>query len=382
MTNSKGINGKIIFLNTVFPMETRHAADGQLANLVYNLNKNGIDSSVALLIRNPLFERGTYHTLRSRLAKTIVSIDRRIPDLYRRVILGYKKSDLIQVKSFPIWDVCDLSHSHPHFVVTWDWVSAYYLNKCNAPSFRKIQVLHYGPLEEYLKDYMPADLTPKVVEAYYSGMTKVAISKKQIGDFNGRKVYHWLQGINVDIFFRQKTSIGDPPRILIPLRNPKEKGAIYALQAAEIIFRHNRDVAINSFGDYKGNIPGFINHHGRVNFSTLLELYRGSDIFVIPSIEEGFSLPGLEAMASGCALVSTRNGGSEQYITDRHDGILVEPGDSLALANAVIELIENRRLLKKIIVNARETVREYSYEKATERFIEILRNIEENPSET
>ena len=63
MTNSKGINGKIIFLNTVFPMETRHAADGQLANLVYNLNKNGIDSSVALLIRNPLFERGTYHTL-------------------------------------------------------------------------------------------------------------------------------------------------------------------------------------------------------------------------------------------------------------------------------------------------------------------------------
>ena len=87
-------------------------------------------------------------------------------------------------------------------------------------------------------------------------------------------------------------------------------------------------------------------------------------------------------MASGCALVSTRNGGSDQYITDRHDGVLVEPGDSLALANAVIELIENRELLNKIIVNARETVREYSYEKATERFIEILRSIEENPNAT
>lgn len=200
MTNSKGINGKIIFLNTGFPLETRYTTDGQLANLVYNLNKNGIDSSVAVLIRNPLFERGTYHTLRSRLAKTIASADRRIPDLYRRAILGYKKSDLIRVKSFPIWDVCDLNHSYPHFVVAWDWASAYYLNKCNPPSFRKIQVLHYRPLEEYTKDYMPADLISKVVEAYYSGMTKVAISIEQIGDFNGRKVYHWLQGVNVDIF--------------------------------------------------------------------------------------------------------------------------------------------------------------------------------------
>ena len=49
-------------------------------------------------------------------------------------------------------------------------------------------------------------------------------------------------------------------------------------------------------------------------------------------------------MASGCALVSTRNGGSEQYITDRLDGILVEPGDSLALANAVKELQINALL--------------------------------------
>jgi glycosyltransferase involved in cell wall biosynthesis len=263
--------------------------------------------------------------------------------------------------------------------VSWDWASAYYLAKFNVPSFRKIQVLHYEPLEEYLKDYMPADLIPKFIEAYYSDMTKVAISKVQMGDFNGRKVYHWLQGINLDIFFRQKTAIGDPPRILIPLRKPKEKGAFYALQAAEIIFRHNRDVAISSFGDYKGNVPGFINHHGRVNFFTLLELYRESDIFVLPSIAEGFSYPGLEAMASGCALVSTRNGGSDQYITDRHDGILVEPGDGSALAKAVIELIENRRLLKKIIFNGQETVLGYSYQKASERFIEILREIEAGP---
>ena len=60
----------------------------------------------------------------------------------------------------------------------------------------------------------------------------------------------------------------------------------------------------------------------------------------------------------------------------------MEPGDSLALANAVIELTENRELLNKIIVNAQKTVREYSYEKASERFIEILRNIEENPNAT
>ncbi len=372
MTGTNGVKGKVIFLQSFFPMETRYHGEGQLVNLVRDLNKNGIDSTIAVLIPNPLFEKDMYHTLRHRFWKFIFSANHQIADLYRKVILGYSKKDFTKFKLFPIWNVCDLNHLKPIFVVTWDWESAYYLSKCNNASFRKIQVLHYHPFEEYFRDYVLDDRISKYVEAYYSDMIKVAISYEQIRDFDGRRVYHWLQGIDLDIFFRQKSSIGDPLKILIPLRKPKEKGALSALQAAEIISTHHREVSIESFGNYPFKIPSFIHHHGYVDFIELLDLYRRCDIFVLPSLNEGFSYPGLEAMASGCAVVSTRNGGSDQYIRDRYNGILVEPGDSLALANAVIELVENRELLKKIISNGQKTVLEYSNQKASERFIEIL----------
>lgn len=69
-------------------------------------------------------------------------------------------------------------------------------------------------------------------------------------------------------------------------------------------------------------------------------LLRGSDVFVFPSLAEGFALALLEALAVGLPVVATRVGGAEEAITSGENGFLVPPGDPEALAAALIALLD------------------------------------------
>jgi glycosyltransferase involved in cell wall biosynthesis len=74
----------------------------------------------------------------------------------------------------------------------------------------------------------------------------------------------------------------------------------------------------------------------------IVELYNESAAAVVPSLYEGFSLPAIEAMATGCPLVAT-TGGAIPEVTGR-DGdtcIAVEPGDSEALAAGIRRALDD-----------------------------------------
>jgi glycosyltransferase involved in cell wall biosynthesis len=63
-------------------------------------------------------------------------------------------------------------------------------------------------------------------------------------------------------------------------------------------------------------------------------------VYLQPSTQEGFGLCALEAMACGCALVTTDNGGSEDYAIDGETAVLCEP-DVGSMAHAVSELLQD-----------------------------------------
>jgi len=80
----------------------------------------------------------------------------------------------------------------------------------------------------------------------------------------------------------------------------------------------------------------------------LLRLLRGADLFVHPSFAEG--LPGavLEAMALGKACVASSVNAIPEAITDRETGLLVPPGDSVALSDAILELVRGAAFRERL----------------------------------
>ncbi len=87
---------------------------------------------------------------------------------------------------------------------------------------------------------------------------------------------------------------------------------------------------------------------GFVDETTLKKCYSLCDIYVCPSLLEGFGLVILEAMAAGKPVVATKVGAIPEIIKDDENGILVEPGDVSELANSICKFLKNRNLSKKI----------------------------------
>jgi glycosyltransferase involved in cell wall biosynthesis len=91
---------------------------------------------------------------------------------------------------------------------------------------------------------------------------------------------------------------------------------------------------------------------GRVAFAgerrDVPELLAGADVFVLPSRSEGHPVSLLEAMAAGVPVVASRVGGVPEQIADGATGLLVEPGDSAALAAALRRLTADPSLRRRL----------------------------------
>ncbi|MEA2476864.1 MAG: hypothetical protein QOC87_1063 [Actinomycetota bacterium] len=88
----------------------------------------------------------------------------------------------------------------------------------------------------------------------------------------------------------------------------------------------------------------------------LVELYATSEVAVVPSLYEGFSLPAVEAMACAVPVVATTAGALPEVIGTERTGILVPPADAGALATAIKSLLDDPELRRSIGERARQRV--------------------------
>ncbi|MDM7951601.1 MAG: glycosyltransferase family 4 protein [Cyanobium sp. CZS 25K] len=100
--------------------------------------------------------------------------------------------------------------------------------------------------------------------------------------------------------------------------------------------------------------------------------YRRSAVFCLPSIQEGFGIVFLEAMASGLPVVSTTATAIPEVVPHGRAGLLVPPKDPQALAEALLSLLTDPELQARCRAWGREHVVPFSWDRVAERFLEAV----------
>jgi len=106
-----------------------------------------------------------------------------------------------------------------------------------------------------------------------------------------------------------------------------------------------------------------------------LSIIAGLDIFVLPSLWEGFPNALLEAQALGIPAVATKVGGNGEIIKEGESGILVPPGDSLSLAEAILKLARDKNLRKRMSSMAKDVKKFFTVEKMVRDHISLYEEL-------
>ncbi len=140
------------------------------------------------------------------------------------------------------------------------------------------------------------------------------------------------------------------------------KGIQYLLEAADLVDDGAMEFTVagplNITEHARQHAPSSVTFLGPVSRDRVSDLYRRADVFVLPTLSDGFALAQLEALAHGVPVVTTRRCG--RVVTDGEDGCLVPPRDSEALANALRTLDVNRAQLREMAQAARKTSQSYT----------------------
>jgi glycosyltransferase involved in cell wall biosynthesis len=112
----------------------------------------------------------------------------------------------------------------------------------------------------------------------------------------------------------------------------------------------------------KSQARGRIEVVGYVSPAELAELYRSASIFVFPSLDEGFGMPVLEAMAAGVPVITSNRSALPEVAGDA--ALLIDPEDTGALRAGLRKLAEDSGLRKELAQRGLERAAMFSWEKA------------------
>ena len=125
------------------------------------------------------------------------------------------------------------------------------------------------------------------------------------------------------------------------------KGMQYLFQAAKLLAQENiRFDIVGPLGislDIVQSAPSNLKFHGRATRDQVANWYRQSDVFVLPTLSDGFAITQLEAMAHGLPVVTTPCCG--EVVTDGADGFVVPARDAEALARTFQRYLAEPELL-------------------------------------
>jgi glycosyltransferase involved in cell wall biosynthesis len=192
------------------------------------------------------------------------------------------------------------------------------------------------------------------------------------------------EGIDVDEW--QRAIAAAPPRsdtrpvLLCVSRQYRRKHIDDLLRAFALLRRRLPDACLRIVGDGPeharllalahelglGDSAAFL---GGIPDDEVRREYAQADVFCMPSVQEGFGIVFLEAMAAGLPVVSTTAAAIPEVVRHGETGILVAPRDVAAMAGALLLLFSDRRRREQYGRAARELVWQYDWRRVCEMFL-------------
>jgi glycosyltransferase involved in cell wall biosynthesis len=175
-------------------------------------------------------------------------------------------------------------------------------------------------------------------------------------------------GVDHTVFRPMEDVTPIPGRIMVTSSSDVPMKGLVPLLEALAKLRTERDVELTVIGrpNEGGRVDKAITRLGLtdavhcisgISDDALARLYGEAEVAVVPSLYEGFSLPAIEAMSCGVAVLATTGGALPEVVgTDGETGLLVAPDDPSALAAGIARLLDDPDLRARLGAAGRERV--------------------------
>jgi glycosyltransferase involved in cell wall biosynthesis len=112
---------------------------------------------------------------------------------------------------------------------------------------------------------------------------------------------------------------------------------------------------------------------GAVRDADLIALYSAADVFVFPSLYEGFGLPVLEAMACGTPVVASNAASLPEVVGEA--GILVDPGDAQSIADAIARVLSDDGVARDLRAAGLERAKQFTWQRAASAVLGVIETL-------
>jgi glycosyltransferase involved in cell wall biosynthesis len=197
----------------------------------------------------------------------------------------------------------------------------------------------------------------------------------------GRESTVISNGINYDLLHNFRVS-GDKKTITFVLRNNIMKGDWILLDILNKLLKKANNININiiyqnkdiKFPENKNQSIVIHKYIGPLSRDMIADILKNSDIFIDASLNEGFGLFGIEAMAAGCVPISSNSLGNLAYLKNEYNGILVnEVNNSNRYVEKILWLLENEEEFIRLKCGAIETAKHFDLDDRIDKYINYFR---------
>ena len=218
----------------------------------------------------------------------------------------------------------------------------------------------------------------------------ITVDKNSLNDFEKleiNNVVYLPNGVDLDQFQNKRYKENSKTIFLFVGRIETDKGLKYLIYAVNELKNTNKKFEVWLIGvgldqDYfkklviNLNLTGYIKFLGKKSRDDTLDYFRRSDVFILPSLHEGFPLTLLEAWAAKLPLIITNVGGVSTICINKENALIIPPEDPKKISEAMIALIKDQKLRRKLGENGRKLVEEkYGWDKITKEFEFIYEEI-------